>query len=134
MRPLSVINDVFLAVLDMAQATNPYATIRIGALPADDGISAQIATGSPDTTFQTKGMVYDLGIILNGKHSNAQTVSDALNDIHKALTMAKEYPQTDTYQILNVITTTTPSYIDREEHQQYLYGSSLEVRFFYKKG
>lgn len=130
---MSVINDVLLAVIGLAQATNPYATITIGAMPADNGIACQIATGAPESTFMTKGFPYQFTMVLNGKHSNQQTVSDALNDIHQSLTQRKEYPATNTYQITDISTISTPSYIGREENKQYLYGSSLSVKFFYKK-
>lgn len=131
---MSVINDVLLAVINKAQITGLYATIKIGALPADDGICCTIAGGYPEATFLTKGMSYDLDLVLNGKNASQQTVSDALNDIHQALTQTKVYPETAEYQINNIETTSSPSYIGREENKQYLYGSSLKVRFFYKKG
>ena len=173
---MSVINDVLLAVIDMAEsiydeptATEPvepeqtgeatqestdtegeddtepsegdtepeesglYAPILIGALPADNGICCTIAGGWPEATFIDKGMSYELSLVLNGKHANQQTVADTLNDIHQALTQTKTYPQTDAYQITNIETTASPSYIEREENKQYLYGSSLKVRFYYRK-
>lgn len=158
---MSVINDVLLAVIDMAESiydeptgeaiqdstdtedhTEPsegdtesglYAPILIGALPADNGICCTIAGGWPEATFIDKGMSYELSLVLNGKHESQQMVSDTLNDIHQALTQTKTYPQTDAYQITNIETTASPSYIEREENKQYLYGSSLKVRFYYRK-
>lgn len=179
---MSVINDVLLAVIDMAEsiydeptATEPveteqtgeatqestdaeddtdtegeddtepseddtepeesglYAPILIGALPADNGICCTITGGWPEATFIDKGMSYELSLVLNGKHESQQVVSDTLNDIHQALTQTKTYPQTDAYQITNIETTASPSYIEREENKQYLYGSSLKVRFYYRK-
>lgn len=152
---MSVINEVLLAVIDMAESiydepeqtgeatqestdTEPeesglYAPILIGALPADNGICCTIAGGWPEATFIDKGMSYELSLVLNGKHESQQVVSDTLNDIHQALTQTKTYPQTDAYQITNIETTASPSYIEREENKQYLYGSSLKVRFYYRK-
>lgn len=131
---MSVINDVLLAVIDMAQQTNPYARIVVGALPVDNGLTMTIGAGAPATTFLTKGMPYEIIVALNGKHSNAQVVSDALHDIHQALTQTKSYPQTSAYQITNIATAATPSYLSREDNNQVLYGSSLQVKFYYKKG
>ena len=132
---MSVIDDVLNAVINQAEAAVPelYAKINIGAMPPDNGISVAISTGSPEATFQTKAMVYSFDMVLNGKHTNAETVFNALNDIHQALTLTKTYPKTDKYQVLNIITTSTPSYIGREENSQILYGSSLEVRFYFKQ-
>lgn len=129
---MSVINDVLIAVIGMMP--RKYSPVTIGAMPADNGIACAIANGAPEGTFLTKGMAYQFNLVLNGKHSSQQTVSDALNDIHQALTQTKEYPYTDTYQITDIDTITSPSYLGREENKQYLYGSSLRVRFFYKKG
>lgn len=131
---MSVINDVLIAVINMAQATNPYAQITVGALPADNSICCAISSGYPEATFNDKGFSYDLSLVLNGKHANQQIVSDALNNIHRALTQTKTYPQTATYQINNIETTASPSYIGREENKQHLYGSSLQVRFYYRAG
>lgn len=131
---MSVINDVLLAVIDMAQNIQPYYNIKIGAMPADNSISCAIATGAPDATFNDKGFSYEFSLVLNGKNYDQQKVSDELNDIHQILTQAKIYPATDTFQITNIETTSSPSYIGREENKQYLYGSSLRVRFYYKKG
>ena len=127
---MSVLNDILLDVIGLAQATGPYATIVVGALPADNGITMTYGAGGVDTTFMTKGILYDLDIALNGKHSNAKIVSDALNNIHQALTQATSYPRTDTYQITDISTISTPSYLDREQNSQILYGSSLRVKAF----
>ena len=127
---MSVLNDILLAVIGLAQATEPYAAIVVGALPADNGITMTYGAGGVDTTFMTKGICYDLDIALNGKHSNAQTVSDALNNIHQALTQATSYPRTENYQITDISTISTPSYLDREQNSQILYGSSLRVKAY----
>lgn len=131
---MSVINSVLLAVIDLVNLEKPYASVVIGALPADNGLSMTIGAGAPATTFMTKGMAYEIDLVFNGKHSNAQTVSDTLNDLHQVLTQAKSYPSTDEYQITNIETSATPSYLSREENNQILYGSALRVKFFYKKG
>lgn len=129
---MSAINNVLLAVIDMASTANPYAPITIGAMPADNGIACSISTGAPDSTFMTKGMAYQFTMVLNAKNSSQQLALDTLNEIHRILTQTKFYPSTVEYQITNIDTVSTPSYIGREENKQYLYGSSLRVRFFYK--
>lgn len=131
---MSVINDVLLSVIDMALEVKPYATITVGALPADDSLCMAISSGAADAPFLTRGMSYELNVVFNGKNAKQQDVLDALNDIHQYLTQTKIYPRTDTFQITNIDTTNSPSYIGREENKQYLYGSSLRIRFFYKKG
>lgn len=129
---MSTINEVLIAVIGLINELSPYATATIGALPADNGISCYIATGSPETTFMTKGMAYQMTVTLNGKHTNQQTVSDTLNNIHKSLTQKKSYPQTDDYQITDIGTVSSPNYIERDANRQYLYGSALQIKFFLK--
>lgn len=137
---MSVINDVLEDVMDMIDAvyaskTPPFPPIVIGAMPADNSLACQISSGSDETTFTDKAMAYQFSMVLNGKHHDQQVVSDTLNDIHQTLTQATTYPAVaGKYQITNIETESTPSYIGREENKQYLYGSALRVRFFYMKG
>lgn len=128
---MSVINSVLLDVISLAQINGLYCDIVIGAMPPDNGISIAIGAGGPATTFLTKGMAYEIYCVLNGKHSNAQTVSDALNNIHQALTQRTEYPRSTTYQITDIETVSTPAYSGREQNNQELYSSSIRVKFFY---
>lgn len=131
---MSVINDVLGAVVALAELKEPYADIQIGALPADNGLCMTVASGGPDTTFLKKSAAYSIDIAFNGKHTNAKTVADALNDIHQYLTQLKVYPKTEAYQITNIETVAVPNMIEREANSQILYGSFLRVKFFYKKG
>lgn len=127
---MSILNDILTETVALAQETSPYATIMIGSLPADNGITMTYGASGVNTTFQTKTICYDLDVVLNGKHSNQQTVSDTLNEIHKALTQRKTYPETEDFKIADISTTSAPSYLDREENNQWLYGSSLRVRAY----
>ena len=132
---MSVQNDIFTKVIELAQAaiTPPKGTapaILIGAMPAKNGYAMQISAGAPAETYLNKGMAYEFSIVLNGKNSSQETVADKLNTIHYTLTRALSYPKTLTYQITDIETISTPSYIGREEDKQYLYGSSLRVKAF----
>ncbi len=130
---MSVINDVLRAVIEYAQAENPYADIVIGSMPADNGLSIAIGAGGANYTALDKGMSYELNLVLNGKHHNQQTVADTLNDIHQALSQRKEYLNTDEFQITDISTITAPNYIGREPNNQWLYGSSIKVKFYFRK-
>lgn len=124
------INDIIDAVIDKAETLDLYADIVRGPLPPDNGISVYPATGTPQTTFINKRHVYNIGLTLNGKHASQQTVSSTLNGIHTALTTTKNLPATDYWQICDIATIALPTYLDREENNQYLYGSSLMVRAY----
>jgi hypothetical protein len=129
----SVINQVLLKTIELAQAEVTQ-TIVIGALPADESISFAIGAGGADATFFPKSMSYELDIVVNGKSYDAEAISDALNTIHAKLTMATSYPSTNDWQITNISTISTPNYLTLEENGQFLYGSSIRVRFYFKKG
>ncbi|MBE5795698.1 MAG: hypothetical protein E7323_13570 [Clostridiales bacterium] len=130
---MSYTTDILLEVIRLAQETKPFATIRRGALPPDNGICMEIATGAPETTFMDRRSVLGLSLVLNGKHRDLAAVSDALNTIHHALTRMKEYPITEAWQILNISTTSVPHQISREADGQWLFGSSLDVKFFERR-
>lgn len=128
---MTTINEVLTQVIALAQATTPYANIVIGAMPPDDGISITIGAGAPEAIDWTKAEAYSMTLVVNGKNASQATVSEALNTIHHALTKAMSYPRGENWQITNIRTVATPSYIGREENKQFLYGSSVEVRFYY---
>ena len=71
-----------------------------------------------------------LTAVLNGKHTDEQILSAALGKIHTALSMATEYPAADNYQITDISTINAPGCLGREENEQWLYGSSLRVKFY----
>lgn len=124
------LNEIIDAVMDLAEDTNPYASIVRGPMPPDNGIAVYMATGTPNATFLNKRIVYDIALTLNGKNASQEAVSAALNEIHTALTTATEYPATENWEICDIETMALPSYLDREENNQYLYGSSLRVRAY----
>ena len=128
----NVIDEVLEAVRVLCNNTSPYATLTKGPLPPENGISIAIGAGAPDSTFLTKSMAYSLSMVINGKHSVESTVSNALNVIHDALVKATSYPSSTNYQITNIITTGAPNRIEREAGGQFLYGSSITVKFYYR--
>ena len=132
----SVFDRVLNAVIDMAQATDPYADIVIGSLPADNGISMTYTTGGVMSTDLKKGMSYEMAVTLNGKNSSQSAVLEALAAIHKALTRTNTYPRDGDYQINDIATISAPVFLEREQNTnvQWLYGSSLRVRFYYFGG
>lgn len=132
----SVFDRVLNAVIDMAEETSPYADIVIGSLPADNGLSMTYTSGTVMSTDLKKGMSYEMAVVLNGKHSSQSTVLEALAAIHVALTRTKNYPRDTEYQINDIATISAPVYLEREQNTnaQWLYGSSLRVRFYYFGG
>lgn len=130
---MSIFDSVLNAVIDLAEQTvQTYADILVGSLPVDDGISMCIASGSAGY-FMDKCGRYSILLTLNGKHSDQQLVSDTIGQIHTALSCMTAYPAVNSCQITSIETQSPPSYLDREEGGQWLYGSSLRVKFYHGK-
>ena len=129
---MNAITEVFDDFMDMVDSVLSPSVCVIGAMPPHNGYAAQISTGATDTTYLDKGIEIGLSIVLNGKNESQSVVCDTLNEIHKSLTMTKDYPSTDDYQIVDIRTDSFPNYIGREDNE-YLYGSAFRVRAFIKQ-
>lgn len=126
---MSYTTDILLEVIRLAQEIDPFCTIRRGALPPDDGICMEIATGAPETTFLDRRSVLSLSVVLNGKHSDLTKLSRALDAIHHHLNHLNDYPITEAWQMLSISTASVPHQIGRESSGQWLFGSALTVTF-----
>ncbi len=128
---MSVYDDVLNAVIELAEQAQPYARILIGSMPPCNGISIAWSSGNLNT-FLDKRAAVRMTAVFNCKHEDQQTASDTLGRLHTFLNMRKDYPSADSFQITNIETIGAPVYLGREENEQWLYGSSLEVKFFLK--
>lgn len=129
---MSTVNEVLEAVIGLMNATQPFATVTRGALPTGNGITCEIAPSAPRYTHMDKNTVIPLDVTLNGKHANLKTVSDAMNNIHSALTRAKVYPSAESWQIVDILNNNLPSIIGREQNNVWLMASSLQVKFYWR--
>lgn len=129
---MNAITQVFDAFMDMVDSVLSPSVCIIGAMPPNNGYAAQVSTGATDTTYLDKGIEIGLSIVLNGKNESQSVVCDTLNEIHQSLTMTKDYPSTDDFQIVDIRTDSFPNYIGREDNE-YLYGSAFRVRAFIKQ-
>ena len=111
----------------------PYTSIDLGSLPADDGVSLYIGSGSVPEEFMDRGKNYSISVVCNGKHTNQKTVLAALSNIHKGLTQKKVYTSGVGWEITNIDSYVLPNYVEREiSSGQWLYGSILKVSFYLK--
>jgi hypothetical protein len=120
-------NDVLQAVIDMAQAAAGIPVV-LGSLPPDDGI-AMTGNAASFPIFLDIGSNEEMNVVCNGKNTQQQAVISQLEAIHAALTRRKDFPSSDTWQICAIETTASPRLIGREQNSQWLYGSSLRVKF-----
>lgn len=128
----SVINQVVEAVIGLMNATTPFATVARGALPTGIGITCEVGPSTPSEVYLDKNSYVPLDVTLNGKHPNLKTLSDTLNGIHSALTRARTYPESDSWQIVDITTYTLPQIVDREDNNEWLMASSLSVKFYWR--
>ena len=129
---MSAINEALEAVIGMMNATRPFATVTRGALPTENGLVCEIAPSMPDGLFLDKNVTVPLDVTLNGKHKNLKTLSDAMNDIHSALTRATQYPSGASWQITDITNYTLPQIIGREQNNEWLMASSLSVKVYWR--
>jgi hypothetical protein len=129
---MSAINEALEAVIGMMNATRPFATVTRGALPTGNGLVCEIAPSMQDGLFFDKNTTVPLDVTLNGKHMNLKTLSDAMNDIHSALTRATQYPSGASWQITDITNYTLPQIIGREQNNEWLMASSLSVKVYWR--
>ena len=129
-----MLNEIINDVIDMAEeGTDLYENIIIGNTPPTDGISVFVSSGMPELTDLEKGMIMSMNVMCNAKHRNQDMAFDALYKIHKRLTKTKNYPNREEYQIANIETITLPNLLLREENGSYVFGSTLNVKFYWRK-
>ena len=112
----------------MVDALGLYSTISRGALGTGNSLVCEIAPSSPDEVYLDKNQYITVDVTLNGKHSDLQTLSDAMNTIHESLTMRTEYPHESDWQIVDIVTLTEPQIIGREDNNDFIMASSLGVK------
>lgn len=125
-------SDILEAVRGMAMETEPYGEIVYGTNPPYNGICMIADPSATLDIFKNKGMIKELSILINAKHENQKTVYDTLCTIHRGLTKRWSYPNDGEYQIIDIETTSDPNLIGQEESGQWIYGSSVRVRYFWR--
>ena len=124
----SILNQAIEAVMDLIDALSLFAPITRGALSAGDSLSCEIGPTSPETVWFDKNQYIPIDLTINGKHSNLQTLSDGMNLIHEHLTMMRDYPSGNRWQITDIATMTEPQVIGREQDNRWMMASALTVR------
>jgi hypothetical protein len=128
-------DEVFQAVRTLALAyAAPYTAIDHGAMPQENGLAMYPGPGYVAERHFDRGGVYDVSVVLNGKHSNLGTLLPSMSNVHRSLSTLTAYPEGAGWKILSIETSTPPNYLDRETSgsKQWLYGSILAVKFYVK--
>lgn len=123
-------NEMLQALISLARSLS--LSVMVGTMPPDNGFAMSVS-GGIDNIQSDNGGTGTLNVILNGKNSDQETVIVQLNAIHARLTRRQDFPASGNWQIYSIRTVSAPRLIGREQNSQYLYGSSLAVKF-YEKG
>lgn len=124
----SIINQAVEKVMDLIDALELFSMISRGALGTGNGLVCEVAPSSPSEVYLDKNQYITVDLTINGKHSELETLSNALNMIHESLTMLREYPYSTDWQIVDIVTLTEPQVIGREENNDWIMASSLGVK------
>ena len=127
---MSVINEALGKVMDLIDALGLFASITRGALGTGNGLTCEVAPSSPEATYLDKRQYLPLDVVINGKHSDLDTLSDDMNEIHESLTMLKTYPSGYDWKIVNIETLMLPQIIGREPDNKWIMASNLRVRVY----
>lgn len=121
-------------IIALAEETHPYAQIVYGSDPPKNGICMIPAGGIPTDTYLDKGNMMTLPVLLNGKHADQRVLLDDLTAIHELLTKRREYDElsTEAVQIIDITSMSLPQIIGREQNKQWICGSTLEIKFYWK--
>lgn len=128
-------NEVIEAVMDLVDGLGNYAQITRGALGTGNTITCETATSSAERVFLSKEKVFLLDLTFNAKHTNLKTLSDTVGKIADYLTMLKEYPEGDEFQIVDIYhgTPSLPTIIGREEENQWIMAVGVIVKYYRKE-
>lgn len=128
MSSTSTLNIAIEKVMDTIDALGLFAAIHRGALTTGNDLSFEIGPTTPESVWLDKNKYIPIDLTINGKHTNLQTLTDALNKIDHDLTMARSYPSGDDWEIVDISTLTEPQVIGREDNGQWLMASALLVK------
>ena len=128
MSSTSRINLAVEAVMDLIDNLDLFALITRGALGTDNGLACEVGPTAPETIYLDKHQYIPIDLTINGKHSDLQTLSDAMNTIHESLTMMLSYTSGERWQITDIATLTEPQVIGREQDNRWIMASALVVR------
>lgn len=124
----SILNQAIEAVMDLIDALGLFSLITRGALGTGDGLACEMGPTSVETVWLDKNQYIPVDLTINGRNSNLQTLSDAMNAIHESLTMMTSYPYGNGWEVVDITTLTEPQVIGREDSNEWMMASALLVK------
>lgn len=118
------------AIVDMVKQNTDFQVV-VGGNPPKESI-AVTGFASNNTTNLDKDTLQSYDITINGKSGEQEQLFADLSEIHRKLTLRKDFPHGNTWQIYSIDTASSPRLLGLEqaERTRYIYGSSITVKFY----
>lgn len=118
------------AIAEMVQGQTSYPVI-VGSNPTKESI-AVTGFATPEIENLDKDTLQSYDVTINGKSGDQEHIFTDLSRVHKKLSLRRDFPHDENWQIYSIETTASPRLIGQEEAERtrYIYGSSLKVKFY----
>ena len=122
--------DILDIIVDMVKQNTSYAGV-VGGNPTKESI-AVTGFSYASTTYLDRDTAQTYDVTINGKSGDQEALLRELSSLHRSLTLRKDFPHSDRWQIVSIDTTASPRLIGVEEAERtrYIYGSSLTVKYY----
>ena len=122
--------DILEAIYTMVKANTSF-TVVIGSNPTKESI-AVTGFSTADVANLDRDSLQTYDITINGKSGDQQAILSELSHIHRKLTLRKDFPHSNSWQIYTIDTSASPRLIGVEEAERtkFIYGSSITVKFY----
>lgn len=123
-------DEIIDALLKMVKLYTSY-TVVLGSNPTKESI-AITGFGNPTTIYRDKDTNQELVLTVNGKSADQQKLLTELTNLHRKLTIRKDYPQGQNWHIYSIETVASPRLvaIEAADRSKWIYGSSIKVKFY----
>ena len=103
-------------------------TCSVGSIPSSGGFSVYLGSGSP-VKHLDNSLLFNITVAINAKSTNLQDLLQKYSLILKALN--KHRDEGATWQILDIVTTNSPSFVDRDlSTKEWLYNALVEMQVY----
>ncbi len=109
--------------------------ITVGQLQPEGGIVMQMVGGYNQDAYLNRGFLEVMPLLFLSKSQDQTEAFNWLFKICSTLEGLPEYPSTDTYEWINAICTTSPTYVSREEtgKRMFIYSCVIDIQFMIRK-
>ena len=114
--------------LSIKNVIDDIATCTVGSIPSSGGFSIYFGSGSP-VKHLDNSLLFNITVAINAKSTNLQDMLQKYSLILKALN--KHQDEGATWQILDIVTTNSPSYVDRDlSTKEWLYNALVDMQVY----